>query len=192
MIVSFLLGSYTCYYVSMKVQKTESEGLLLIDTEKHIDERGVFIENYNKKLYEAIGIIDTFVQDNISISHRGVLRGLHFQMEPFAQSKLVRVISGRVIDVVVDLRHTSQTYGKYYMFELSSENNKQLYIPEGFAHGFIALEDNTVFVYKTNQYWNKESERTLLWNDKILNITWPNIEKIISQKDGLGIPFSEL
>jgi dTDP-4-dehydrorhamnose 3,5-epimerase len=130
-----------------------------------------------------------FCQDNESLSNKNVLRGLHFQKPPFAQGKLVRVISGRVLDVAVDIRKSSETYGKYQMVELSAENKKMFWIPPGFAHGFLVLEENTVFSYKCSNYYSPESEGTIKWNDKDLNIEWPISKPNVSEKDNVGEDF---
>ena len=131
-----------------------------------------------------------FVQDNQSISFKGVLRGLHFQNPPYAQAKLVSVVKGSVLDVVVDLRKESKTFGKYITEELNEYNNHQLYIPKSMAHGFLTLEDNTIFTYKCSGFYNKESEDSILWNDKSLNIKWPNSNPILSKKDGNAKKFT--
>jgi len=162
---------------------TQIADLFVIQPKVFEDDRGYFYEPYNKKVLAEMGITDDFQQDNQSMSQKGVLRGLHFQNPPFAQSKLVRVIQGAVWDVAVDIRKGSPTYGKYYGLELSAKNKTILYIPEGFAHGFKTLEDNTVFLYKCSTLYNKASEGSVRWNDPDLNIPW-NIENpILSDKD---------
>lgn len=166
------------------IQKFDIEGPLLIDTLSFKDDRGVFYESFNQeKFNKIIGCQVNFVQDNISESKINVVRGLHFQNPPYEQGKLVRVISGKVIDVAVDIRKKSLTYGKFVSVELSKENGKMFWIPPGFAHGFSVLEDNTVFTYKCTNYYNKESEGDVLWNDKDLNIDWKVSEPILSNKD---------
>jgi len=168
-----------------KVIKTPLEGLIIIETKRFQDERGFFIENYNTKEFVKLGITSNFVQDNYSLSKKGVLRGLHFQVS-HPQGKLVRVISGKVFDVAVDLRLNSSTFGKWYGLELSADNGRQFYIPPGFAHGFLTLEDNTIFFYKCTDYYYPEDEGGIIWNDKDINIQWPlsQIENIIiSDKD---------
>jgi len=170
------------YIARMKIEKTFIKDLLVLIPTVFTDERGYFLENYNKKNLEHILDID-FVQDNESSSQKGVLRGLHFQKPPFSQSKLVRVICGSVLDVVVDLRQDSETYGEYYKHILSAENKQQVFIPEGFAHGFLVLEDDTIFSYKCSKYYNKESEVSLSWNDATINIDWEIKNPIISEKD---------
>lgn len=167
----------------MELSKTNIEGIIIIKLQVFPDSRGTFTETYNKGGYIKTGINSEFLQDNESVSKKGVIRGLHFQVPPFAQGKLVRVIKGRVLDVAVDIRKGSPTYGQYFSIELCEENKLQLWIPEGFAHGFASLTDNTIFSYKCTNIYNKESERTILWNDKDLKINW-NIENpIISEKD---------
>lgn len=165
------------------MSSTPIEGLIVIRPKVFIDERGSFSETYNSQSFQSAGIKCNFVQDNQSISHKNVVRGLHFQAPPFAQAKLVRVVSGSVIDVAVDIRKNSPTYGQHYSILLSAENGVQLFIPEGFAHGFIALEDHTIFQYKCSNFYNKASEGSLLWNDPALNIQWTIENPIVSAKD---------
>ena len=154
------------------------------------DFRGYFFESYNLETFKNLGIPDVFVQDNQSCSKKDVIRGLHFQIPPFAQAKLVRVMKGAVLDVAVDLRKDSSTYGQHFSVVLSEENQLQLYIPVGFAHGFAALEENTVFAYKCSNFYHKDSERTILFNDKDLNINW-NIENpIVTNKDLNAVGFN--
>jgi dTDP-4-dehydrorhamnose 3,5-epimerase len=156
----------------MKVEKTPIKDLLIISPKVFGDERGYFMESFNKKdLIKEIGSFE-FVQDNQSLSSKGVLRGLHFQNFPYEQGKLVRVIKGAVNDVVVDIRKTSSTYGKVFKIKLSEYNFKMLWIPPGFAHGFETLEDDTIFSYKVTNYYDKDSEQSILWNDSTLNIEW--------------------
>ncbi|MCO8074279.1 dTDP-4-dehydrorhamnose 3,5-epimerase [Acinetobacter lwoffii] len=184
----------------MRVEKTKLDGLLILHPQVFGDERGWFIESFNQQSFEnALKelnlLIPTFVQDNHSCSQKGVLRGLHFQREPYAQGKLVRVVQGKVWDVAVDIRPDSKTYGEWVGVELSAENKTMFWIPEGFAHGFIALEDNTQFLYKTTNYYNKESEGAIIWNDLTLAIDWPlyEIEEVlVSDKDKLATKFIEL
>ncbi len=175
----------------MKITKTNIDGLIVIEPEIYKDNRGSFLESWNVKNFQEIGIMDHFVQDNLSSSSKGTLRGLHFQNPPYTQAKLVRVIIGSVLDVAVDLRSNSPTYGKHYSIVLSGENFKSFYIPKGFAHGFVALEDNTIFSYKCSEMYNKESERCLLWNDKNLGIDWNVCNPIISPKDKQGLYFKD-
>ncbi|HBK71948.1 MAG TPA: dTDP-4-dehydrorhamnose 3,5-epimerase [Flavobacteriaceae bacterium] len=173
----------------MNIEKTFIEDLLIITPNVFTDKRGYFLESYNKKKHEALLNID-FVQDNESLSQKNVLRGLHFQKPPHAQAKLVRVIKGAVLDVVVDIRNNSETYGKYYKQILSEENKTQLYVPKGFAHGFLVLEENTIFSYKCSNYYNKESEGAILWNDSTLDIDWNVDQPIISEKDKVAENFT--
>ena len=176
------------------VMKTlKLSGMLLFDLKKYKDDRGFFLETYQRVRYSEAGISETFVQDNLSMSSRGVLRGLHYQIEN-PQGKLVTVLQGSVYDVVVDLRKDSSTFGEWLGIELSSENGKQLFVPLGFAHGFLSLEDNTLFSYKCTDFYNPLSERTLLWNDPTINIDWPikGIDPVVSAKDKDGKLLSEL
>lgn len=172
------------------VQTTFINGLLIITPKVFFDERGYFYETFSVAKYKEFGITDTFVQDNQSLSQKGALRGLHFQAPPFAQGKLVRVVKGAVLDVVVDIRKDSATYGKHFSIELNEDNKTQFWIPAGFAHGFVTLEDNTIFEYKCTNYYNKASEGGILWNDADLNIQWGTSDAIISEKDQLLSPFN--
>jgi dTDP-4-dehydrorhamnose 3,5-epimerase len=165
----------------METIKTPIEGLLVIKPDIFEDDRGYFFESWSKKAFQDISL--EFVQDNQSLSKKGVLRGLHFQNPPFEQGKLVRVIKGAVIDVAVDIRKNSITYGQYFAIKLSEENKKIFWIPPGFAHGFISLEDDTIFAYKCTQIYNKESEGSLLWDDSDLNIDWGLLNPLVSEKD---------
>ena len=175
----------------MSFIKTEFPGLFVFEPKVFEDTRGYFFESYNQqKLNEAVSGLD-FVQDNQSLSQKGVLRGLHFQHPPFAQGKLVRVIKGSVLDVALDIRKNSVTYGQYVCVELSERNFNMLYIPPGFAHGFLTLEDQTIFTYKCTDYYFPEHERTLLWNDSKLNINWKVSTPILSEKDRKGVTFEE-
>ena len=167
----------------MNITKTDIQGLIIIEPQIFKDSRGCFFESWNAKKFKQLGISEDFVQDNQSVSSKGVLRGLHFQNPPYAQAKLVRVIEGSVLDVAVDLRKNSPTYGKHVSVILSEQNNKSFFIPKGFAHGFLSLEDNTVFNYKCSDYYNKESEGSLLWNDEDLKIDWQIDNPLISEKD---------
>ena len=167
----------------MKFINVEVDGLIIIEPNIFEDDRGYFYESYNKEEFRINGINEAFIQDNQSLSQKGVLRGLHFQNPPFSQAKLIRVIQGAVLDVAVDLRKNSETYGQQYATELSAENKRMFYIPEGFAHGFLTLEDETIFSYKCSSFYNKESEDSLLWNDKDLNINWGIENPILSEKD---------
>ncbi len=175
----------------MVLTKSYIEGLYILEPRVFEDARGVFFETFNfQKFKEEIGVEVEFVQDNESISKKNVLRGLHFQIPPHAQGKLVRVVSGRALDVAVDIRKKSATYGQYQLVELSAENKKQFWIPPGFAHGFVALEENTIFNYKCTNYYSPVSERTIQWNDPLLNIDWKVSEPIISEKDQKGLDFA--
>ncbi len=175
----------------MKFESTEIEGLVIIYTKKFNDERGYFYESFHKEKFEDyLGFSVDFVQENESQSIKNVIRGLHFQNPPFAQGKLVRVPYGKVIDVVVDIRRESPTYGKHFSIELSDENGIQLWIPQGFAHGFVSLEENSLLSYKCTNYYNKESEGAILWNDKNLNIDWTIKEPIVSEKDQMATEFT--
>ena len=170
----------------MKVIETGLKDCFLIEPQIFGDDRGYFFESFNQQRFkENTGISLVFVQDNQSKSDRGVLRGLHFQSGEYAQAKLVRVIKGKVLDVVVDIRKDSETYGKKYATILSEENQRQLFIPRGFAHGFSVLEDDTIFTYKCDNYYNKESEGGIIYNDAELNIDWMlNEDEIkLSEKD---------
>ncbi len=175
----------------MNIIKTNIEGLLIVEPRIFRDDRGYFFESYNEKTFKENGIASDFVQDNQSCSQKNVVRGLHFQKPPFAQAKLVRVIQGAVIDFAVDIRKGSPTYGKYESVLLTGDNFKQFYIPEGFAHGFVALEDNTIFAYKCSNFYNKESEGCIIYNDKDINVDWTIEKPIVSEKDLLGVKFSE-
>ena len=174
----------------MEIIKTDIEGLLIIKPRVFEDKRGYFFESWSKESFSANGIDINFVQDNQSLSSKGVIRGLHFQNPPFAQGKLVRVISGSVLDVAVDIRSKSPTYGNHVSVFLSGLNKTMFWIPPGFAHGFATLEDNTIFSYKCSGIYNKESEESLLWNDIDLNIDWKVKKPIISEKDKISKSFN--
>lgn len=169
----------------MNVEKTPIDGVLVIHPDVFGDERGFFLESYNADRYAEVGIDTRFVQDNLSKSRRGVLRGLHFQTGEYAQGKLVQVITGMVWDVAVDIREGSKTYGQWFGVELSGENHTQFWIPPGLAHGFVTLEDDTIFSYKCTALYAPEHEGGILWNDPTLNITWPipAEEILVSEKD---------
>ena len=177
----------------MKVTPLSIPDVLLIEPRVFEDVRGFFFESFREDIFRKETSLNvTFVQDNHSKSNRGVLRGLHYQLPPFAQGKLVRVIQGEVLDIAVDIRESSPTFGQYIAEILSSDNKKQLYIPEGFAHGFLTLSKTSEFLYKTTDFYHPESERCILWNDASLNIKWPQDEKItVSDKDLLGTSFLE-
>ncbi len=170
----------------MKVIETKLKGCFIIEPTIFGDERGYFLESFNKqKFHELTGVEIEFVQDNESYSTKGVLRGLHFQKGDFAQAKLVRVSQGAVLDIAVDIRKNSSTFGQHISIDLTSENKKQLFVPRGFAHGFIVLSDTVTFLYKCDNLYNKDSEGGIIYNDPILNIDWklPASEFVISQKD---------
>jgi dTDP-4-dehydrorhamnose 3,5-epimerase len=167
----------------MELIETGFKGLILIKPKVFIDERGYFFESFNQEKFESIGIKENFIQDNQSLSNKGIVRGLHFQSPPHAQGKLVRVIKGAVQDVVVDIRKNSTTYGKSYSVELSEENFLMLYIPPGFAHGFATLEDQTIFSYKCTDTYHPECEGGLAWDDREFAINWSVTNPILSEKD---------
>ena len=176
----------------MKISKTFIKDLLIIEPQLFKDDRGFFYESFNKKkLKKDINIV--FVQDNESKSKRGVIRGLHFQKPPHAQTKLVRCVDGKILDVAVDLRKNSKTYGKFFSIELSSENYKQLLVPKGFAHGFQVLSEIAIVNYKVDEYYNPDSDSGLIWNDKDLSINWSiDVKPILSVKDLKLMSFREL
>ena len=169
-------------------------GLLVFEPAVFADSRGFFFESFNEKIFQAQGINEHFVQDNQSKSEYGVVRGLHYQLNPFAQTKLVRVLVGRVLDVAVDLRKNSPTYGKFFSIELSAENKKQLYIPKGFAHGFSVLSETAEVLYKCDNFYNKQSEGGILLDDADLNIDWqiPANDLILSDKDKKNNRFADI
>ena len=169
----------------MKFTETKIKDLFLIEPKLWRDDRGYFYESYSKKAFEEAGIYADFVQDNQSLSEKGALRGLHAQKDPSAQGKLVRVIKGRVLDVAVDIRKNSPTYGEHVIAELSGENHKMFWVPPGFLHGFVTLEDDTIFTYKVTNLYDKSSEIGVIWNDKDLGIDWgiAASEVILSDKD---------
>jgi dTDP-4-dehydrorhamnose 3,5-epimerase len=175
----------------MKIIKTPIPDLLVVEPSVFNDQRGYFFEVYNQERYFNNNMQMQFVQDNESKSGRNVLRGLHFQTPPFAQGKLVRVIQGKVLDVAVDIRKGSPTYGSYHAVELDAISKRMFYIPEGFAHGFLTMEEDTIFAYKCTNYYNKESEGSLLWSDETIGIKW-NIENpILSEKDKIAPLFKD-
>ncbi len=167
----------------MEVLKTKIPDLYILKPKVFEDQRGYFFESYNKEEFLRLGIDQNFVQDNESKSMKGVLRGLHFQKPPFTQGKLVRVMQGSVLDVAVDLRKSSPTYGQWSSVELTQDNKWMYWVPPGFAHGFITLEDNTVFFYKCTNVYNKAAEGSIRWNDPDLNIAWDVDKPILSEKD---------
>ena len=172
--------------LKMEIEKTNIEGCFVLKPNIFNDQRGYFFESFNKELFEKnTGISVNFIQDNESKSSRGVLRGLHFQKGEYAQAKLVRVIKGSVLDVCVDIRKNSKTFGQYFSIILDDKEKKQLFISKGLAHGFLVLEDETIFSYKCDNYYNKPSEGGIVYNDKVLNINWgmQDNELILSEKD---------
>jgi dTDP-4-dehydrorhamnose 3,5-epimerase len=175
----------------MEIIKTPLQGLLIIKPDVFEDERGYFFESFNHGKFLNLGLDLRFIQDNESKSKKGVLRGLHFQAPPFAQGKLVRVMRGSVLDVAVDIRKSSPTYGKWESIVLSGQNKWMYWIPEGFAHGFATLEDDTIFFYKCTNVYNKASEGSILWNDPDLNIHWNIKDPVISDKDKISPTFKE-
>ena len=182
--------------IEIKKIETGIKNLVIIEPRIFKDSRGFFMESYNYNTFKELGIDNVFVQDNISKSSKGVLRGLHFQKDEYAQAKLVYVLRGAVLDITVDLRETSETFGKYVAVELNDKNKRMFFIPRGFAHGFLTLEDDTEFIYKCDNFYNPKSEVGIIWNDTDLNIDW-NLDKynikeeelIISEKDKKNITF---
>lgn len=178
----------------MKITSLAIEGLLLFEPRVFEDDRGSFMESFREDHFQALSELNTrFVQDNESVSKAHVLRGLHFQVPPKAQAKLVRVSQGSVLDVAVDLRKGSPTFGQHCALLLSAENRRQFYIPEGFAHGFLSLEDDTIFSYKCSEYYSHEDERSLLWNDEHLGIDWKldSDRVLLSEKDKNAPAFAD-
>lgn len=167
----------------IETEYTFIEGLCILSPRIFSDERGHFLETYNRTVFHTAGITDEFVQDNESCSRKHVLRGLHFQAPPHAQGKLVRVTAGAVLDVAVDIRRNSPTYGQYAAVRLDAIEKKMFWIPPGFAHGFVALEDNTVFQYKCTGLYHKAAEGALRWDDPTLNINWGVADPLVSEKD---------
>ncbi len=176
----------------MQITETGLPGLLIIEPKVFGDTRGFFFESYNQKQFEELtGVTTTFVQDNHSRSARNVLRGLHYQIKQ-SQGKLVRVVAGEVFDVAVDIRRSSPTFGNWFGTHLSAENKKMLWIPQGFAHGFMVLSEYAEFLYKTTDYWAPEHERCIIWNDSDLAVAWPlHGEPLLSVKDRAGKPFRD-
>ncbi len=178
----------------LKITALDIEGLFIVEPKVFADERGYFMESFKKnELHEKLHLTSEFIQDNESFSKRGTLRGLHLQLPPYDQAKLVRVIQGEVFDVAVDLRPNSSTFGKHHSLILSAENKKQFYIPRGFAHGFLVTSDTAIFTYKVDNVYNKESESGILFSDQEIKIEWPKIgsEFIISEKDKVLPNFKE-
>jgi len=176
----------------MKVISTKLPDVLLFEPRSHIDHRGFFMESYNRQMFAEHGIHHDFIQDNHSLSvQAGVLRGLHYQLAPKAQTKLVRVLFGAVYDVVVDIRQGSPTYGEWVGVVLSAENKRQILVPQGFAHGVCTLVPNTQLLYKVDQYYSSEHDRGILWNDPQLGIDWPVSDPILSDKDRQHPPLQQ-
>lgn len=182
----------------MDIIDTQIPDVLILEPRVFADNRGWFMESFNESVFDTLlskrGLdVPHFVQDNHSLSQKGVLRGLHYQASPFAQGKLVRVVQGRAWDVAVDIRQNSPTFSQWIGVELSADNHRQLWIPAGFAHGFLALEDETQFLYKTTSHYNKDSERTILWDDTTLAIDWPieGLNLKLTQKDVDGTTFEQ-
>jgi len=173
----------------MNIIDTKIADVKIIEPKVFGDDRGFFLESFNQSIFDkAVGRHVDFVQDNHSMSKKGVLRGLHYQLDPHAQGKLVRCVEGEVFDVAVDIRRSSETFGQWVGVHLSAENNRQLWIPEGFAHGFITLSECVQFIYKTTNYYAPQSERSILWNDPQINIEWPEVEEMtLSGKDKDGV-----
>jgi len=170
----------------MEIYKTKFNGLLIIQPKVFEDTRGHFFEWFREDILKSYGVDLKFVQDNEAKSQKHVLRGLHFQNPPFAQGKLVRVVSGAVLDIAVDIRKNSETYGEWFSRELSEKNKTMIWIPPGFAHGYLTLEADTIFQYKCTGYYNKDSEGSIRWNDPDLNINWDIDEPVVSAKDNLA------
>jgi dTDP-4-dehydrorhamnose 3,5-epimerase len=176
----------------MRVIETDLEGVLIVESNVYHDERGYFLESWNRQRYGQAGLDISFVQDNVSFSKKGVLRGLHFQVAPRAQGKLVSVLGGEVFDVAVDLRSKSPTFGRWVGTYLSEENRRQLYVPDGFAHGFAVTSQTALVSYKCTEVYSPEHEQSLIWNDPELGIEWPVSEPLLSVKDRAAPRLSEL
>ena len=178
----------------MVIKKYFNNSVILFDTKIFKDSRGSFSETYNINLFKRIGIKESFVQDNYSFTkNKGTIRGMHLQKKPFAQSKIIRVLSGKILDIIIDVRKKSPTYGKSKSFTLSNKNKYQLYVPEGFAHGFCTQENNTEVVYKASRYYSPKHEQTILWSDNFLNLKWKikHSKVIVNKKDSMGISFNK-
>jgi dTDP-4-dehydrorhamnose 3,5-epimerase len=178
----------------MHVTPTPLPGVLIIEPKVFGDDRGFFLESFNQRAFDAaVGTHIEFVQDNHSRSMRGVLRGLHYQRDPHAQGKLVRVVRGSAFDVAVDIRRSSATFGRWFGLTLDAKSSRQLWIPPGFAHGFLALEDDTHFLYKTTDYYAKDCERAIIWNDEALRIDWPDLgmSPLLAAKDAAAPAFAQ-
>mgnify|MGYP001164983683 CR=1 FL=1 len=178
----------------LEVERLVLEGPVVLRPQIHSDTRGYFFESFNSQVFKkCVGENINFVQDNESLSQHGTLRGLHFQTDPRAQGKLVRVTEGKIFDVAVDLRKASPTFGKWLSVELSDYNKKQLWVPRGFAHGFLTLSESAKVLYKTTDFYSPDHEQTIKWDDEFLDIKWPdNCEKLVSEKDTQGLAFREV
>ncbi len=186
------MSTFTAASNSFRIIATELPDILIIEPKIFRDERGFFLETYNKDGLAAAGFVADFVQDNHSRSSGGVLRGLHYQIPPKAQGKLVRVASGSIYDVAVDVRKSSKTYGKWFGIELSAEDMRMLWIPKGFAHGFVVLSESADLLYKTTDVYAPNYEQTLLWNDPSIAIQWPlKGQPLISKKDAMGVQLKD-
>ena len=177
--------------MTFKVEKSDLEGVLIIQPAVHADPRGRFFESFQKERYKEIGIEEEFVQDNQSVSLKNTIRGLHFRAAP-EQSKLVRVIKGEVFDVVVDIRKESPTFGQWRGYTLSDSNYLQIYIPVGFAHGFCVLSEMAEFLYKVSEYYSAEKEKGIMWNDQDIGIDWPISNPVLSEKDTTNLKLKDL
>lgn len=175
----------------MNITRCDLEGLLVIEPRVFGDARGFFLESWNARRYQEAGIAGAFVQDNLSFSRRGALRGLHFQ-NPSAQAKLVMVLQGEVFDVAVDVRRSSPTFGRWHGVHLSAENKRQFFIPPGFAHGFAVLSDTALFFYKCTEFYSPQSEVTLAWNDPDIGIQWPVADPVLSERDQRGVRLKDV
>ena len=178
----------------MQISTTALPGLLIVEPKVFGDDRGFFFESFNQRAFDAaVGVHVAFVQDNHSRSSRGVLRGLHYQTAPHAQGKLVRVARGSAFDVAVDIRRSSATFGKWAGVTLDANSQRQLWIPPGFAHGFLALEDDTHFLYKTTDYYAKDCERAIVWNDPAIGIVWPDLgmAPLLAAKDAVAVGLTQ-
>ena len=177
----------------MKVTETHLKGCFIIEPQVFVDERGYFFESFHKEKFQQLTNIEVdFLQDNEAFSNRGVVRGLHFQKGQHAQAKLIRVVKGKVLDIAVDLRSGSKTFGKHFSIILSNQSYSSIYIPEGFAHAYLTMSETSDFLYKVTSFYNPVYERCILWNDNFLKIDWPSFLKIeVSAKDALGESFKE-
>jgi dTDP-4-dehydrorhamnose 3,5-epimerase len=175
----------------MKIKKTQLPGLIVFEKDIFVDQRGYFFEIYSKTWFEKIKLNVDFVQDNVSVSTKGVMRGLHIQALPYTQAKFVQVLQGEVYDVVVDLRKDSPTFKKWHAEVLSESNKSVMFIPEGFAHGFLVLSESSIFHYKCSNFYNPESSKTIKWNDEEIGIIWPKTPTSISDRDNNGLSLKD-